>query len=268
MLLGSRSIVVGCAVLVVTGCAGTQFGRERAAEKLNPKGNLGPPTPEQLTKVQQLKTADWQKAAKDHLVATCDARAASAKITQADLDLVQKHIGAWTAWVKDKPVPAPKPKTGTTVGDLAGHVDYDTDYVTAITLACPQGAPVTLDVNGTKHTLDVVWALSSKTKTSASLQGISFADKKMVFVSVEVPSPEDLKRDPKATSHQSFVVSNVSQFLVDGADEPLVLPTSSGNFETLVFAKGATEGFYFFAPVKEDLGLDHFIGVGKFKVFD
>lgn len=134
-------------------------------------------------------------------------------------------------------------------------------------LDCAPGGPSAIVVNGTSHAFDLAWAVPKNVggREEVSIQALSIADKKVVFVFLAIP-----KDHPKSSTNEIAIVNNVGAYMPPDADQPIVRNISpntvSPTFETLVFGKGKTEGFYYYVPRSADLTSGRFMEVGRFKV--
>jgi hypothetical protein len=256
---------------VLAGCGGG-LGRLTSAERLPANGAPGGPPAEAL-KVQPMAAKEWAETPKEKLAATCDARPASAKIDAAGLGDAKKVIDAWAAYRKANP--KPPPPSGVTVGDVAGIARNITDRIDAIALNCNAGGAHTLDVNGTSHAFDLAWALVGPAENELAIQAMSLAEKKVVFARLKLPTAEEKAKYKTADADETIVITHVGSYLPANPDEPIVVDghnksgkakTNSPQFETFVFDKGASEGFYYLVPLSPTLSSERYLGVGRFKV--
>ncbi len=248
-------------VALTSGCAGTQFARQNNAVRIPADGSGGGPAPDSMP-LQMMAEGEWGSAPKEKLALTCDARP-NGKSDAATLDAANKTIGAWTAFLKAKPKPKP---TGPTVGQVLGMDTEQTRNVSSLAFNCAPGAASALVVNGTSYAFDLAWAVqgSDASKEEVSIEALSLKDKRVIFALVAFP------KDPKNTTDETIVVSNVAAYWPGDPEEPVVRNTNrtptGATFETLVFGKGQKEGFYYYVPRSKDLGTSRFMEVGRFKV--
>lgn len=254
--------ITASAIVGAAGCAGTQFARQNNAQRIPSDGTGGGPAPEGMP-LQMMAEDEWASAPKQKLAPTCDARPGG-KNDQPAVDAANKTIGAWAAALKLKPRPKP---TGVTVGQVVGLKSDPTRNVDSVALNCAAGGPSALVINGTSHAFDQAWAVAKNVggREEVSIQALSLADKKVVFVFLGIP-----KDHPKNSTDEIAIVSNVGAYMPPDADPPIVRNISpntvSPTFETLVFGKGKTEGFYYYVPRSADLAFGRFMEVGRFKV--
>jgi len=261
----SRLSVVALALFVLPACAGTALGRLSAAARTPSDGSAGGPSPDTM-KVQMIKPAEWsEEAPKEKLAPSCDARSGAGKANAAEVDGAKKVIDMYAEFRKTKP--KPPPPSGPTVGDVVGLQRSNNDIYT-LAFAC--GEKSTLDVNGSSYAFDLAWALVGPKPEEVSIFAISLKDKKSIFAYVKSPTAAERAKNPKASSDETFVLTNVAAYMPADPNEPLVRNMStkavSPSFEALLFAKGATEGFYWRVPTREDFAPGKFLGVGRFKV--
>ena len=259
MTLGSALLGL---VTLASGCAGTQFARSQNAKKVPSDGSLGGPPIEQLA-VQEFAKNEWAAAPKQKLPIACDARTAPAKADAKLLDPAKAGIAAWTEFKKK--TPPPKEVKGPTVGDVIGLERNMTTRVDSLAVECgPEKSTITVGSNS--YAFDLAWTLVAKpTSTSDEVYvfALSLKDYKAVFVKVGWGG------DPKLGTRDTVIVSNVSSYMPKEMDEPLVRNVGSPNtpkIETLAFAKGSTEGYYWLVPQRDDFAPAPFLAVGRFKV--
>jgi len=243
------------------GCGGS-FGRLTSAERLPADGRLGGPGPAAL-KVQTVTASEWASLSKQKVAPACDARGGAVRADKPSLDRATAAIGAWTEYIKKNPKPAPKQPTGPTVGDVIGLDRTDgSRTLTSLAFTCA-GDKATIELSATTYTFDLAWVadITFLKSTGIGIQALSLKDKKVYYVSVLVPG------DPKEKSDETAIIANIASYLPDGLEEPLVIakPKSlDGRFETFVYGKGKTQGFYWLVPLKPDLSIERYLGVGAF----
>ncbi len=259
---GSRIALV--LLLGLPACAGTPLGRLNAAERTPSDGSAGGPSPDTL-KVQMIKPGEFSEAPKKKLAPACDARDGAGKANAEQMTAAKKVVDAYAEFRKAKPKPAPK--SGATVGDVVGMKKDFTRDIATLSFTCADKSE--LEVNGTTHAFDLAWALTGPAENEVSIQAVSLKDKKVVFAYVRLPSEKE-RANPKADSLEVITITNVASYLPADPDEPLVRntrgKTNTPQYETLVFGKGAQEGFYWLVPLTGDLTSDRYLGVGRFKV--
>lgn len=201
----------------------------------------------------------------ERLKPTCDARAVHSA-DAAKLEAAGKVIGNWTEFSK-KAKSGPKTDDGKTLG---GGTE-PTRTVNSVGMTCSAARNV-IAVNGVQYPFEVAWVVSGDgtgpTRSGdegagqfALIQALSLKDKKLIVAKVYVPS------DAHDDTDDTVVVSDLSSYLPENADEPVVRAVSErGNpfLETFIFAKGSNAGFTFQVPQQDPLGRARYLSVGKF----
>lgn len=211
---------------------------------------------------------DWNRALAERLRPTCVAREGVRTANAGHLASAGKILGSWTE------LHGTKAKSGTSDGKrLGAGVPEPTRDVNSIGMTCAAGGS-SVQVNGATYPFDVAWVVSGvgKAKTLngddgagqfVMIQALSYTDKRIVFAKVFVPS------DANDDTDDTVIVSSLADYLPENRDEPVVRAVSDRDtpqFETFIFAKGATEGLSIRAPQERPLGRARFLSVGKFSV--
>lgn len=255
-----RALVLAVSIAALaSGCAGTQFARLNNAQRI-PAGGPGP-NPAGMP-LQMMATAEWAQASKTHLEPVCDAR--SKKVQAEPLKDAKRVVEQWAEFVKAHPK-KPVNNGGITLGQVTGIAPPTGRRIDSLNVTCDPAAPFVLEVNGVKHTFDMLWAVSS-VGTRASFQALSLRENILVFAEVTVPTT------PKGEPQEVVLAANISNYIPDNAQDPIVRNATQAQgsvmFESLVVGKGTTEGFYWLAPRSSDFGADRFAEAGRFKVGD
>lgn len=238
-----------------------------ASDRLPADGSPGGPGLPALT-TTSIKRADWAKFDGDRLKPACDARGGAGKPDVAALKGAGDVIAQWMEFHK-KPKSGPKTDDGKRLG---GGVE-PTRVVNTVGLTCSATAN-TVEVNGTQYPFDVAWVLSGKGTGPAisggegagyfaMIQAVSLKEKKVVFAKVYVPS------DANDDSDDTIIVSNVATYIPAAPEEPIMRVTGRKEdpvFETLVFEKGAKEGFAYRVPREVTVGRARYLGVARFVI--
>lgn len=260
----TRVSALACLAVLVTiaatGCGGS-FGRLTSAERIPADGSLGGPGPSAL-KVQAVSSAEWGALPKKKLAPACDARGGAPKADKAALDKTNASIAAWTEYLKKNPKPVPKPVKGPTVGDVVGIERTDgSRTLTSLSITCAADKPATIEMSGTSYAFDLAWVFESKAKR-LGVQALSLKDKKLYYAMIFTPP------SPKDRIDEIAIIANVSSYFPADADEPLVIGGTDidSRFETFVFGKGKTQGFYWLVPLSPNLSVERYLGVGAFAV--
>ena len=238
-----------------------------ADDRLPADGSAGGPGLPAL-KTTSIERTDWVKFEADRLKPACDARGGAGKPDVGALKGAGEVIAQWMEFQK-KPKSGPKTDDGKKLG---GGVE-PTRVVSTLGLTCSP-TKNTVEVNGTQHAFDVAWVLSGKGSGPAigggagagyfaMIEAISLKEKKVVFAKVYVPG------DANDDSDDTIIVSNVTTYLPEAPEEPIVRVTGRKEdpvFETLVFEKGASGGFAYRAPRQVTIGRARYLGVARFVV--
>jgi hypothetical protein len=249
------------------GCGGPPKARAGSDEKVPADGAAGGPAAASLPP-KTIAREDWSKMAAEKLKPTCDARAGSRGTDAARLEAAGKIIGTWTEFSK-------KAKSGpkTADGKRLGGSTEPTRSVDSVGMTCSAEKNI-VAVNGVQYPFDMAWVVAGEgtgPTTSgnesaghfALIQALSFKDKRVIIAKVYVPS------DANDDTDDTVVISNLSEYLPENADEPVVRAVSERSnpfLETFVFSKGATEGFSFQAPQQDSFGRARYLAVGRFAV--
>jgi hypothetical protein len=217
-----------------------------------------------------IASADYHRAVAERLRPACDGRQGARTADARNLEGAGKILGAWTALHGKKG----KARSATADGkQLGGGASEPTRDVTSIGMTCAAGAS-TVQVNGVLYPFDVAWIVSGKGKGKTldgtndagdfvMIQALSYADKRVVFAKVYVPS------DANDDTDDTIIVSSLAGYLPQDADEPLVRAVSDREdpeFETLLFTKGKREGVSLLVPEEAALGRARYLGVARFSV--
>jgi hypothetical protein len=268
--VASGVVVVAIGVgLVACNSRGAETPIAGADDRLPADGSKGGPNTGVL-KTKAVKRDEWKRFEVERMKPACDARTGAGKADVTILKSAGEVVASWMEFIK-KPKAGPKTDDGKKLG---GGVE-PTRVVTSLGMTC-SATKNTIEVNGVQYPFDVAWVLSGQGTGPAisggegagyfaMFQGLSFKEKKILFAKVYVPG------DANDDSDDTVVVSNVTDYLPDNADEPVVRATGekkSPVFETLVFEKGTLKGFAYQVPKQVAIGRARYLGVGKFEVVE
>lgn len=265
-LVTASCVVTALVVAMATGCGGPPKVRSAAGERLPADGaRSGPPASELPTKT--IARDDWTKALGERLAPSCDAREGTRTADARNLEGAGKIIDTWTAFSSQKG------KSSTADGKKVGGSAEPTRSVESVGLTCAEGRS-TIQVNGVAYPFDLAWVVAGDgtgptingnegAGRFAMIQALSFADKRVVFAKVFVPS------DANNDTDDTVIVSSLEGYLPESHEEPIVRAVSErGNpkLETFIPAKGAEGGISFQVPQQDALGRARYLSVGTFTV--
>jgi hypothetical protein len=255
-------------VLAVAACGGPPKVRSAAGERLPADGaQAGKPVAELPSK--SIARDDWNKSLAERLAPTCDAREGVRTADAPNLEGAGKVLGSWTE------LRAVKGKSSTASGKKITGKYEPTRLVSSVGMTCAAGASM-VQVNGVKYPFDLAWVVTGDGKGRTlngdmgagrfvMIQALSFAEQRVVFAKVFVPS------DANDDTDDIVIVSSLAGYLPATPDAPIVRVVSDPDdpkFETFVASKGADgiQGISFQVPEQDPLGRARYLGVARFDV--
>jgi hypothetical protein len=259
---------LGCALVLALGCGGAPKARSAAGERLPANGAPGDKPASELPS-KTIARADWEKVQGERLAPTCDAHEGVRTADASSLAGADKVLGSWGE------LRAAKGKSATASGKKANGTFEPTRHVGSVGMTCAAGSSMLL-VNGVRYPFDLAWVVTGEGKGRTlngdlgagrfvMIEALSFADQRVVFTKVFVPS------DANDDTDDIVVVASLAGYLPENPDVPIVHVVSDPEdpkLETFILSKGAPQptGISLQVPNQDPLGRARYLGLARFDV--